>query len=143
MSEAVVERADVPGTAGVPRVGVIRAVAYLVVAACSVVIAALVARHGIRVDTFPPYVAGDTETRIRQFSGPWIAGAFGLVALAALLVVAAVADLRLRVALPPEPEAMSSGTPIAGSAGSPAIPPEAPDAAEPSHPGGGAAGDGS
>ena len=33
--------------------------------------------------------SGDKQTEIRQFSGPWITGAFGLVALAGLLVVAA------------------------------------------------------
>ena len=90
MSTAV----DEPALARPRRSRTILAVVFLVVAAASVVVAVLFAEHGVRVDTFPPYVAGDKQTEIRQFSGPWITGAFGLVALAGLLVVAAAADLR-------------------------------------------------
>ena len=76
------------------RIVIIRAVALLLVAVASVVLAVVFADHGVRVDTFPPYVPGVTETHIKQFSGPWITGAFGLVALAGLLIVAAISDLR-------------------------------------------------
>jgi hypothetical protein len=113
MSDAVLDRSGLPASQGASRIRVIRSVVYLVIAAWSVVIAVLFARHGIRVDTFPPYVAGDTETRIRQFSGPWIAGAFGLVALAGLLIVAAVADLRPRIELPPEEAPPTSSPEVA------------------------------
>lgn len=98
------------------RIVIIRAVALLLVAVASVVLAVVFADHGVRVDTFPPYVPGVTETHIKQFSGPWITGAFGLVALAGLLIVAAISDLRQPSEMPalphpasalPEPSALS------------------------------------
>ncbi len=42
---------------------------------------------------FPPYVPGAKGTVISSYSGPWLAGAIGVGALAGLLLVAAVTDL--------------------------------------------------
>lgn len=86
--------AAAPGPPGRSRFAIIRAIVCLVVAAVCVLLAVVFADHGVRIDTFPAYVTGDTQTYIRQFSGPWITGAFGMVALAGLLVVAAISDLR-------------------------------------------------
>ena len=90
------------------RTATIRAIALLLVAIASVVLAVAFADHGVRVDTFPPYVAGDTDTHIKQYSGPWITGAFGLVALAGLLIVTAISDLRPPSRVPAAPHAESA-----------------------------------
>src|SRR5699024_156094 len=53
----------------------------------------LMAQHAIVDHVFPPYVSGDTQTIITSYSGPWLAGAIGVGAVAGLLLVFAVTDL--------------------------------------------------
>lgn len=67
----------------------------LSLAGAAVLIAAgvLMALHAIRDHTFPPYVAGQDHTIITAYSGPWLAGAIGVGAVAGLMLVVAVTDL--------------------------------------------------
>jgi hypothetical protein len=83
------------------------------VAGAAVLIAAglLMARHAVRDHTFPPYVAGTDHTIITAYSGPWLAGAIGIGAVAGLLLVVAVTDLwrRGRIRADPGTSARSDG----------------------------------
>jgi hypothetical protein len=60
-----------------------------VLLACGIVMA----NHAIVDHLFPPFVAGAEQTVITSYSGPWLAGAIGVGALAGLLLVAAITDL--------------------------------------------------
>jgi len=51
------------------------------------------ARSAIVDHVFPPVVAADSRTVITSYSGPWLAGAIGVGAVAGLLLVVAVTDL--------------------------------------------------
>ncbi|WP_229674350.1 hypothetical protein [Nakamurella endophytica] len=86
--EAVRRAAHELGRTLLVRGAVLAAVAVLLVVA-----AVLAYRHGVRDDTFPPYVAGTTGTTITRYSGPWIAGAGGALLVAGLLAVGAARDL--------------------------------------------------
>jgi hypothetical protein len=87
--------------------------AGLALAGAAVLIAAglLMARHAVRDHTFPPYVAGTDHTIITAYSGPWLAGAIGIGAVAGLLLVVAVTDLwrRGRIRADPGTSARSDG----------------------------------
>jgi hypothetical protein len=61
--------------------------------------AVLLFRHGIRSDTFPPYVSGTTSSTVVRYSAPWIAGAGGAALLAGLSFVSFSVDLFRRIRL--------------------------------------------
>ena len=60
------------------------------------VVAVLVYRAGVRTDQFPPYLEGTASTGITRISGPWVAGAAGILLVAVLLLVQGVTDLLRR-----------------------------------------------
>lgn len=64
------------------------------------VAAVLAYRHGVRDDSFPPFVAGTSRTTITRYSGPWIAVAAGALLGAGLIAIRVAADLVHRRRLP-------------------------------------------
>ncbi|SDO95277.1 hypothetical protein SAMN04515671_2459 [Nakamurella panacisegetis] len=56
-------------------------------------VAGLLFAHGVRDDTFPPYLSGTKSTTIVRYSAPWIAGAAGCALLAGLAFVSFGVDL--------------------------------------------------
>ena len=64
-----------------------------------VVVAVLLFDHGVRDDTFPPYLSGAKSTTIVRYSAPWIAGAAGCALLAGLAFVSFGVDLFRRIRL--------------------------------------------
>ncbi len=71
-----------------------RAVAACVLAVLCAVGAWLLVQGAVHTDIFPPFVAGTSSTSIKRYSGPFLTAAAGAALLAALLLVAAVTDLR-------------------------------------------------
>lgn len=53
----------------------------------------LLLRHGVRTDTFPPFLADTESTPITRYSGPWITAAAAVALLAALLLLSAALDV--------------------------------------------------
>lgn len=79
-----------------------------VLLACGIVMAA----HAVVDEVFPPYVSGDKQTIITSYSGPWLAGAIGVGAVAGLLLVAAITDLWRRRLI--GRDLRTSAAPVAG-----------------------------
>ncbi len=63
------------------------------------VAAALLFRHGVRSNDFPPYATGATRTVIQRYSGPWIGAAALAALLAGLCLTSCGADLLRRIRL--------------------------------------------
>lgn len=74
-----------------------------------VIVGVLLARAGIVRKTLPPYAPGQTNTVISAYSGPLLATAVGVGALAGLLLVAAVTDWWRRRLIGPEIEHSHAG----------------------------------
>lgn len=83
------------GTAvGSGRVSLLRTGAAAVGGVLAAVTAVLLARNGVRTNTFPPFIPGTSSTTITRYSGPWLTAGAGAALVAALLMLWAVVDLR-------------------------------------------------
>jgi hypothetical protein len=70
----------------------LRAVIAGILAVLAGAVAWLLLRHGVRTDSFPPFLTGSQATPITRYSGPWITAAAGAALLAALLLLSALFD---------------------------------------------------
>ncbi|WP_230313449.1 hypothetical protein [Nakamurella alba] len=115
-------RTAVRGVAGVLAV---RSALALVGAVACVVGAVLLYRHAISPHTFPAFVAGTDSTTIDRWSGPWLAGAGGVLLLGCLLATQGVVDLVRRIRLTPagRTPAMAAPQPTSGGPGRPQFDP--------------------
>ncbi|MEO7125619.1 MAG: hypothetical protein ABI382_08565 [Nakamurella sp.] len=71
----------------------LRTVLAVLGAAVLVAVAVGLAKEGIVDHSFPAFLPGSTVTVITSYSGPLLAGAIGVGAVAGLLLVSAVTDI--------------------------------------------------
>lgn len=87
--------------------------AGLLSAACAVAAigAVVLARKGVTVHEFPPYLPDGAPTDLAQYSGPWITAAAACLLVAGLCGLFAAAAMRRPHRVPATPVAVSADGP--------------------------------
>ena len=91
-AEPTIGEPDADAVGRSPR-QLLRAVIAGILAVLAGAVAWLLLRHGVRTDSFPPFLTGSQATPITRYSGPWITAAAGAALLAALLLLSALFDV--------------------------------------------------